>query len=81
MPRSPGEFGRTLVAITGVFKVGRRQAVRLPREFWQDTDAMTVRREGDNIILEPVPKSPAWVARWRAKYPPEHETPPDRSED
>lgn len=36
-----------------VFWTGRSQAVRLPKEFHVKGDTVSVRREGDAIILEP----------------------------
>lgn len=36
-----------------VFKTGRSQAVRLPKEFRFDTDTVLVHREGSSVILEP----------------------------
>jgi antitoxin VapB len=36
-----------------VFWTGRSQAVRLPKEFRFDTDAVLVHREGDAVVLEP----------------------------
>jgi antitoxin VapB len=45
-----------------VFKTGRSQAVRLPKEFRFDTDTVLVHREGNAVILEPVREWPAgWV--------------------
>jgi antitoxin VapB len=41
-----------------LFRNGRNQAVRIPREFeLPGTDAI-MRREGDRLILEPAPKQP-----------------------
>jgi antitoxin VapB len=37
-----------------LFWNGRSQAVRLPREFRFQGDEVTVRREGEAVILEPV---------------------------
>lgn len=37
-----------------VFWSGRSQAVRIPKAFRFDTDEVTIRREGDVILLEPV---------------------------
>jgi antitoxin VapB len=37
-----------------LFWNGRSQAVRLPREFRFAGDEVTIRREGDRVILEPV---------------------------
>jgi len=41
-----------------LFKNGRNQAVRIPREFELPGDQAIMRREGDRLILEPTrPKS------------------------
>jgi len=37
-----------------VFWTGRSQAVRLPKEFRFEGDTVSVRRDGEAIILEPV---------------------------
>ena len=37
-----------------VFWSGRSQAVRIPKQFRFDTDEVTIRKEGDVVILEPV---------------------------
>lgn len=42
-----------------VFKNGRSQAVRLPKEFRLAGDEVLIRREGDSVILEPI-KQGAW---------------------
>ena len=42
-----------------LFKNGRSQAVRLPKEFRFSGDEVLVRREGEAIILEPI-KRKAW---------------------
>ena len=34
--------------------VGRRQTLRIPREFELVSDAAVIRKEGDRLILEPV---------------------------
>ena len=36
-----------------IFWSGRSQAVRLPKEFRFSTDEVTIRREGDRVVLEP----------------------------
>lgn len=36
-----------------VFRSGRSQAVRLPKEFRFDAKEVRIRREGDTVILEP----------------------------
>lgn len=45
-----------------VFWTGRSQAVRLPKEFRFDAEEVTVRREGNAVILEPLGEWPeGWV--------------------
>ena len=38
-----------------LFKNGRNQAVRIPREFELPGDEVILRKEGDRLILEPIP--------------------------
>lgn len=38
-----------------LFRNGRNQAVRIPREFELPGEDAIMRREGDRLILEPVP--------------------------
>ncbi|MEI6459101.1 MAG: AbrB/MazE/SpoVT family DNA-binding domain-containing protein [Pseudomonadota bacterium] len=41
-----------------LFRNGRNQALRIPREFEFDTDEAVLRREGDSLLVTPVrPKS------------------------
>jgi len=44
-----------------VFWSGRSQAVRLPKEYRLDTDQVRIRRDGQRIVLEPIPKDWAWL--------------------
>lgn len=37
-----------------LFRNGRNQAVRIPREFEIQGDAAIIRKEGDRLILEPI---------------------------
>lgn len=39
-----------------LFRNGRNQAVRIPREFELEGDEAIMRREGDTLIIEPVQK-------------------------
>ena len=39
-----------------IFKNGRSQAVRLPRDFRFEDDEVKITREGKKVILEPVEK-------------------------
>lgn len=41
-----------------VFWSGRSQAVRLPKEFRVEADSMLIRREGNQLILEPADRWP-----------------------
>jgi len=53
------------VATAKLFRNGRSQAVRLPREFRFEGAEVSVRREGDAVILEPL-KPRAWPkGYWR----------------
>ena len=38
-----------------LFKNGRNQAVRIPREFELPGDTAVMRKEGDRIVIEPQP--------------------------
>ena len=38
-----------------LFKNGRNQAVRIPREFELPGDEAIMRKEGDRLVLEPAP--------------------------
>jgi antitoxin VapB len=38
-----------------LFKNGRNQAVRIPREMELPGDEATIRKEGDHLIIEPAP--------------------------
>ncbi len=42
--------------IVRLFRNGRNQAVRIPREFEFEADEAVMRRDGDRLILEPVPR-------------------------
>ena len=39
-----------------VFRNGRNQAIRIPREFELPGDEALMRKEGDRLIIEPAPK-------------------------
>ena len=38
-----------------MFKNGRNQAVRIPREFELASDSAIMRKEGERLVLEPIP--------------------------
>lgn len=41
-----------------LFRNGRNQAVRIPRDMELEGDEAILRREGDRLILEAVPRTP-----------------------
>lgn len=53
------------MATAKLFRNGRSQAVRLPKEFRFEGSEVSVRREGQAVVLEPLKRS-AWPAGyWR----------------
>lgn len=61
--------------IARVFKSGRSQAVRLPKEFRFDGDTVLVHREGSAVILEPAREWPEGYAESFAGIPDDFERP------
>ena len=55
----------TLEVRAKLFQNGRSQAVRLPKAFRFKGDEVSVRREGDAVILEPVKKRGWPKGYWR----------------
>lgn len=49
-----------------VFKNGRNQAIRIPRELELSTSEATIHREGNRLVIEPVERSSllALLASW-----------------
>lgn len=45
-----------------LFRNGRNQAIRIPREFELPGDEAILRKEGDRLVIEPVAKSS--LAQW-----------------
>lgn len=41
-----------------LFRNGRNQAIRIPREFELPGEEATLRREGDHLVIKPVPAAP-----------------------
>lgn len=52
-----------------VFWSGRSQAVRIPKEFRFATDSVSIRREGDTVVLEPIHDWPEGYAESFADMP------------
>lgn len=44
-------------AIARLFKNGRSQAVRLPKEFRFEGDCVRIRKEGKRVVLEPMERT------------------------
>jgi antitoxin VapB len=64
-----------------LFKNGRNQAVRIPREFELPGEEAIMRKEGERLIIEPAPKKSllALLATWEPiveEFPPIAKTPP-----
>jgi antitoxin VapB len=65
-----------------VFRNGRNQAVRIPREFEFRGEEAIMRKEGDRLIIEPAPPKSllavlATLAPLREDFPPIPDIPPD----
>jgi antitoxin VapB len=65
-----------------VFKNGRNQAVRIPREFELPSADAIMRREGSRLIIEPVPPKSllallATLTPLREDFPPIRDLPPE----
>jgi antitoxin VapB len=66
-----------------VFKNGRNQAVRIPREFEFAGEDAIMRKEGDRLIIEPAPPKSllavlARLAPLEEDFPPIPDRAPDR---
>ena len=65
-----------------VFKNGRNQAVRIPREFELPGEDAIMRKEGSRLIIEPAPPKSllallATLAPLSVDFPPIPDLPPD----
>ena len=65
-----------------LFKNGRNQAVRIPREFELPGEDAIMRKEGERLIIEPAPPTSllallATLAPLDEEFPPIADTPPD----
>jgi antitoxin VapB len=65
-----------------VFKNGRNQAVRIPREFELPGEEAIMRKEGDRLIIEPAPPKSlltvlATLAPLHEDFPPIPDLPPE----
>lgn len=68
-----------------LFRNGRNQAVRIPREFEMEGSEVLIRKEGDQLILSPVRRHPLkdLLASWgpMADALPEAPDPPPQERD
>lgn len=58
-----------------LFKNGRNQAVRIPRQFELPGDRAIMRKEGDTITIEPAPPKKSLLALLASLEPIEEEFP------
>ena len=56
-----------MTATAKIFKHGRSQAVRLPKEFRFEGKEVRVSRQGEKVILEPMEQQPFDVKAWRRR--------------
>lgn len=52
------------MSTTEIIDIAGGQAVKLPAEFHFDGDVVSIRREGDAVILEPVESAEPLQATW-----------------
>ncbi len=57
--------------VAKVFKNGRSQAVRIPKEFRSDTDEVLIERKGEKLILTPCERRPwkTWAEYFATRDP------------
>jgi antitoxin VapB len=65
-----------------LFRNGRNQAVRIPREFELPGEDAVIRKEGERLIIEPAPPKSllallATLAPLEEEFPPIADPPPD----
>lgn len=53
-----------------LFRNGRNQAVRIPREFELPGEEAIMRKEGDTLIIEPTPTPKDTLLEWLATLEP-----------
>jgi antitoxin VapB len=58
-----------------LFRNGRNQAVRIPREFELPGKEAIIRKEGERLIIEPLPKRPSLLELLASWEPIEEEFP------
>ena len=53
-PKTPNPARRVRL-----FRIGRDQAIRIPREFELNADEVSISREGDRLVVVPVQERPS----------------------
>lgn len=56
MRRTPSNNNPNSGRVVRLFRNGRNQALRIPREYELEGDEALLRREGDRLIIEPIRK-------------------------
>ena len=51
-----------------LFWTGRSQAVRLPKDYRFEGDEVRIRRAGNAVVLEPIPKDWKWLDEIAGKF-------------
>jgi antitoxin VapB len=78
----PKEVAMSAERHVKVFRNGRNQAVRIPREFEFPGEEAIMRKEGDRLIIEPAPPKSllavlATLGPLEEDFPPISDLPPD----
>ena len=60
MAKAKPKSGPSLDLRAKIFRTGRSQAVRIPKEFHLEGEEVEIRRKGDSLILRP--KKRSWAA-------------------
>lgn len=57
---------RSRSGVAKLFRNGRSQAVRLPKEFRFEAEAVSIHREGRRVVLEPLPRRQWPKGYWKS---------------
>ena len=84
MPTSPSE-AQVTDRHAALFRNGRNQAVRIPREFEMEGSEVLIRKDGNNLVLTPIRRNKLrdLLASWKPldEVLPEIEDPPPQPRD
>ena len=59
-----------------LFRNGRNQALRIPREFELEADEVIIYRDDDRLVVEPVPRAPTLATVLSRLTPLDEDFPP-----